>query len=128
VLTPGFKEKFNSTEISVLEFLYFIDLLGWNEDVKYLGKKGTTDKGNLYFDNFSHSNNGRTNTIKSVITAPILIGEFIDEVVNKTKINGIIDVKMITKVVQQFSKQGVMTLKKNDMLKHLSPYLVENAN
>jgi len=35
VLTEGFKDKFKSKEIGLLEFIHFIDLLGWNEDVKY---------------------------------------------------------------------------------------------
>lgn len=35
VLKDGFKDRFKTTEIGLLEYLHFIDLLGWNEDVKY---------------------------------------------------------------------------------------------
>jgi hypothetical protein len=34
-LKDGFTDKFKTKEIGLLEYLYFIDLIGWNEDVKY---------------------------------------------------------------------------------------------
>ena len=116
-LKDGFMDKFQTKEIGLLEFLYFVDLLGWNEDVKYnhienipelrLGKK-----------------TGRVNTIKSIICAPIMISKFILDIIEKTKHNGIINVRLITSTIQTFSKtRGIFVLSDNELVDYLNPYL-----
>jgi hypothetical protein len=67
VLKDGFVDKFKTTEIGLLEYLYFIDLIGWNEDVKYHIVEGQPDF--IKYD----KKVGRVNTILSVISAPLLI-------------------------------------------------------
>ena len=42
-IKEGFKDKFKKDVIGLLEFLHFIDLLGWNEDVKYHTKNSKPD-------------------------------------------------------------------------------------
>ncbi|GAB7141306.1 hypothetical protein RsTz2092_12770 [Deferribacterales bacterium RsTz2092] len=123
VLTAGFREKFNTQELPLLDFLYFVDLLAWNEDVKYHGIKGTP-----YFANYTESKTGRTNTILSIIGAPILISDFIQDIIYKTANKGVIDVHLITSTIQKFSKtRGLCVLSNEELLTHLAPYLVEKV-
>jgi len=120
VLRGGFYEKFCSKEIGLLEYIYFIDLLGWNEDVKYHIVNEKPD-----FKKYG-KNVGRVNTILSVISAPLMISNFILEIIHKTENKGIIDVRLITSAIQKFSKsRGICVLSNKELLKHLNPYLVE---
>ena len=86
-LKDGFKDKFKTEEIGLWEYLYFIDLIGWNEDVKYHVKNS--------MPNFKSVNNrtGRVNTILTIICAPLMISNFIQDIIHKTQNYGIIDVK-----------------------------------
>ena len=119
VLKREFREKFKTSEVSLLEFLYFVDLLAWNEDVKYHSvesKANFTEKG---------KNVGRVNTIMSIIYAPILISKFINNIIENTP-NGIIDVKLITTAIQKFTKsRGLCLPNKSELVEFLQPYLVE---
>ena len=120
VLKDGFKEKFKTKEIGLLEYLHFIDLLAWNEDVKYHIIDGKPD--------FLKYNNkvGRVNTILSVISAPLMISNFILDIIHKTEIKGIIDVRLITSTIQMFAKsRGICVLSNKELLKNLKPYLEE---
>lgn len=119
VLKDGFMDKFKSKEIGLLEYLHFIDLLGWNEDVKY-----NIAKGKPCFK--SNKRVGRVNTILSVISAPLLISNFILDIIHKTETKGIIDVKLITSTIQMFAKsRGICVLTSKELLKQLKPYLEE---
>jgi hypothetical protein len=118
VLKDSFMDKFKTKEIGLLEYLHFIDLLGWNEDVKYHIVDGKPDfiKYKLRV--------GRINTILSIISAPILISNFIIEIIDKTEKKGIIDVKLITSTIQIFTKtRGMCVLSNKDLARTLSPYL-----
>jgi hypothetical protein len=120
VLTDGFQDKFSTTEIELLDFINFVDLLAWNEDVKY-----NAPKGEPYFKNYSNSKTGRTNTILSIISAPILISNFIDDIICKSSSGGVIDVSLITSTIQRFTKsRGLCVLSNTELKKHLTPYLV----
>jgi hypothetical protein len=119
-LKDGFKDKFKTEEIGLWEYLHFIDLIGWNEDVKYHVKNSvpnfeTVDK-----------RTGRVNTILTVICAPLMISNFIQDIIQKTQNYGIIDVKLITSTIQKFTKsRGICVLSNRDLLEYLQPYLVE---
>jgi len=118
VLKDGFMDKFKTKEIGLLEYLHFIDLLGWNEDVKYHIVNGTSDF--IKYD----KRVGRVNTILSVISAPLLISNFILDIIQKTEKKGIIDVRLITSTIQMFTKsRGICVLTNRELLKHLAPYL-----
>jgi len=129
VLQAGFKEKFNSTEVELLDFIYFVDLLAWNEDVKYRPNKYPID----YFkkkQNGEYSlsagivNTGRINTILSIISAPIMISKFINNIIWATSNNGIVDVKLITTTIQKFTKtRGLCVLSNRELTDFLHPYL-----
>lgn len=120
VLKDGFMDKFKTQEIGLLEFLHFIDLLGWNEDVKYHVTDGKPDfiKRN--------KNVGRVNTLLSIISAPLMISNFIDDIIQKTRRREPINVKLITSTIQTFSKsRGICVLPNRELLKELKPYLTE---
>lgn len=122
VLKDGFKDKFKTQEIGLLEYLHFIDLLGWNEDVKYHIVEGLPD-----FKKYDVKV-GRTNTILSIISAPLMISNFILDVIYKTESKGVIDVRLITSTIQMFAKsRGVCVLPNKELVRQLSPYL-ENGN
>ena len=59
-------------EFKVLEFLNFIDVLSWNEDVKY--------QADCIFEK---TKVGRINTILSLISIPSIFKEFVDLVIEK---------------------------------------------
>ena len=121
VLDGGFNDKFDSNEISLLEFLYFTDLLAWNEDVKY----HTTADGKADFESIN-PDTGRKNTVLTVISAPVLIGAFIQDIIYKTSNRGVINVKLITSTIQKFAaRRGICTLTNKELLDYLSPYLTE---
>jgi len=112
VIRPGFIEKFGQEEISLLNFLYFVDLLAWNEDVKYQADGAWTNK-----------NKGRVNTILSILSAPLMISKFIQNIIINHE-TGRIDVHLITATIQKFTKsRGLCVLPKRDLLRELSPYL-----
>ena len=120
VLREGFSDKFNESEpLTLFQLLLFVDLLAWNEDVKYHAPKGEP-----YFKNLTESKTGRTNTILSVICAPLLISEFIEDIVLKTQTGGVINVKFITSVIQKFTRsRGLCVLNGSELQKALTPYL-----
>ena len=118
-LKDGFMDKFSIKEIGLYEFLHFVDLLGWNEDVKYHIVDGRPN-----FQKYDKKV-GRVNTILSIISAPLMISRFIIDVIEKTKNKGIIDVKLITSTIQKFSKsRGICVLSNKELLNYLEPYLV----
>lgn len=111
-------DKFKTKEIGLLEYLHFIDLLGWNEDVKYHIVNGIPDF--IRYD----KKVGRVNTVLTIISAPIMISNFILDIIQKTKDKGIIDVKLITYTIQTFTKRrGMCVLSNKELLKYLNPYL-----
>ncbi|MCL1843958.1 MAG: hypothetical protein FWF79_09100 [Defluviitaleaceae bacterium] len=120
VLREGFADKFNEPEpLTLLQLLLFLDLLAWNEDVKYHAPKGEP-----YFKNMTESKTGRTNTLLSVIGAPLLISEFIEDIVSKTQSGGVINVKLITSAIQKFTRsRGLCVLSDAELYKALAPYL-----
>ena len=118
VLKDGFMDKFKTKEIGLLEYLHFIDLLGWNEDVKYHIVNGEPD-----FKKYGKKV-GRVNTILSVISAPLLISNFILDIIHKTVRKGMIDVKLITSIIQMFVKsKGICVLSHIALQEYLNPYL-----
>ena len=119
-MKDGFKDKFNETEpLTLFQFLLFVNLLAWNEDVKYHAPKGEP-----YFIKYDESKKGRKNTILSIIGAPLLISEFIEDIIAKTQSGGVINVKLITTVIQNFTRtRGICPLSQKELQKRLAPYL-----
>ncbi|MFA5553825.1 MAG: hypothetical protein WCZ89_02115 [Phycisphaerae bacterium] len=119
-LQEGFADKFKTEEIGLWEYLHFIDLIGWNEDVKYHVANSIPDFKTV------NQKTGRVNTILTVICAPLMISNFIQDIIQKTKNYGIINVKLITSTIQKFTKsRGICVLSNREMLEYLCPYLIE---
>lgn len=121
-LKDGFKDKFKTEEIGLLEYLHFIDLLGWNEDIKYhiIDSKPDWKK----YD----KKVGRNNTMLSIICAPLMISNFIQDIIQKTKNNEAITVRLITSTIYNFTiSRGVCVLPNEQLVVELNPYL-ENGN
>ena len=119
-LNDGFEDKFKKSHGGLLEFLHFIDLLGWNEDVKY-----HVDNGEPSFPP-SRNNVGRINTIISVISVPLMINHFLANIMQNVKSVENINVRLILSTMQQLSKsRGVCVLSGRALAKELSPFLVE---
>jgi hypothetical protein len=118
VLDGGFAEKFGGKEIDLLHFLYFVDLLGWNEDVKYNTEDGRPQFGPA-------KNKGRVNTILSIISAPLMIGEFMRNIAdNAARPSVRIDVRLVTQAIQKFTKsRGLCVLPGRELKQKLAPYL-----
>jgi hypothetical protein len=102
-------------------FLSFVDILGWNEDVKY-----HTEDGNPIFNGKFDYKAGRINTIKSCISVPFLTWEYVkDIIVHKNEMSKI-DTRRILDVMQRFSRsRGVCIPSKAELLNWLSPYLIK---
>lgn len=113
-LKEGFKDKFKKDEIGLLEFLHFIDLLGWNEDVKYHIKNSRP-----YFET-GKNKIGRVNTILSVISAPIMISKFILKLHIHT-----MNVKLILSTYLKSNRpKNTWKITDKELIKDLSPHLI----
>ncbi len=118
-LKEGFKDKFKKDEIGLLEYLHFVDLLGWNEDVKYHITNSQPD-----FEVKSKKNVGRTNTIKSVISVPLMINDFLSNIIENVNYIEKINVRLILNVMQKLSKsRGICVLSHKELQRYLNPYL-----
>jgi hypothetical protein len=118
-LKEGFKDKFKKDEIGLLEYLHFVDLLGWNEDVKYHIKDSEPD-----FQDRTKKNIGRVNTIISVISVPLMINEFLANIIENVNYIERINVRLILSTMQKLSKsRGICVLSHTALQKYLEPYL-----
>jgi len=117
-MKEGFKDKFKKDEIGLMEYLNFIDLLGWNEDVKYHVKNSKPD-----FQDRAKST-GRVNTIISVISVPLMINDFLSNIIENVNYVEKINVRLILSTMQKLSKsRGICVLPHTTLQKYLNPYL-----
>lgn len=118
-LKEGFKDKFKKDEIGILEYLHFVDLLGWNEDVKYHTTNLQPD-----FEDSSRKNVGRINTIISIISVPLMINDFLSNIIENVNYIEKINVRLILSTMQKLSKsRGICVLSHKELKKYLNPYL-----
>ena len=102
-------------DFKVIEFLNFIDILSWNEDVKYQ----TECK-------FENPRKGRINTILSLISIPLIFKEFVDLVIEKKDYLHELDYSILIDVANNFSRtRGVQPISNKKLIKYLTPYLSE---
>lgn len=101
--------------------LFFLDILGWNEDVKY-----HTENDLPTFDGAYGSNVGRLNTLLTCIRVPYQTSLFVKDILDNCEDKLHIDFGHIYEVMQQFAKsRGTSTPTKAQLLDWLSPYLIE---
>ena len=117
-LKDGFKDKFKTDEIGLLEYLHFVDLLGWNEDMKYHIIDSQPDW--KQYD----KKVGRVNTMLTIICAPLMISNFIQDIIAKTHNHEVINVKLITSTIYNFTiSRGICVMTNEHLLTELTPYL-----
>lgn len=120
-IAEGFRDKFKTESIGLSEYLHFIDMLGWNEDVKYHVRDGEPD-----FGDSDKRNVGRPNTIISAISVPLMINDFLSNIIENVNYVEKINVRLILSTMQQLSKsRGVCVLSHTKLREYLSPYLTE---
>ena len=107
-------------DINILAFIHFIDILGWNDEMK----THATNAGLNYVT--KKPKMGRINTILSCISIPILFQEFVDEVLKNRENKENIDFSIIINVAQTFSRtRGVHPLPNKKLIELLYPYLTD---
>jgi len=111
-------------------FLHFLDLLGWNEDVKYhhskegsaVFKEDNREKGR----EFAYEA-GRFNTLLSCIKAPYLGYEVVNNVSQNATTPRAIDMKGVFDVMQSLViSNGVCPASRPELLKWFEGYIVES--
>ena len=105
-------------EVNILAFIHFLDVLGWNEDVKYHTEEYA---GEIKSYNFGR---GRINTILSCISIPLILQKFVEEVLKGKKNTANIDFSIVIDTMQEFSRtRGVLPISNTKLIEFLSPYL-----
>jgi len=104
---------------SVRAFLHFLDLLGWNEDVKYHFEDGkVTFTGDFPFKA------GRVNTLLTCIRVPYEVSRFARHAVENASSPERIEFGHIIDVMQQFSiARGTCVPDDDQLLQWFAPYL-----
>lgn len=105
--------------INVLAFIHFMDVLGWNDEMKT-----HADNSGLNYVK-KKPKMGRINTILSCISIPLIFQEFVEEVIKNKDDKSKIDFTVIIDVAQTFARsRGVCPLPNKDLVKLLSPHLI----
>lgn len=101
-------------DFKLLEFLNFLDVVGWNEDVKYQSEM-----------TFIQPKNGRINNILSMISIPLIFKKFVDNVMaNKDDLKKV-DYSELINMAQDFSRtRGILPISNVKLVEHLTPYLI----
>lgn len=104
----------------VLGFLHFLDLLGWNEDVKY-----HVENGRPTFEGHYGYKVGRPNTFLTCIRVPYQTSDFIKNVLINSDDPENIDFQWGYDIMQQFAKsRGTCTPTLTKLKEWLDPYIV----
>lgn len=104
----------NGSKIKILELLYYLDLIAWNEDVKYQSDM-----------KFQNPKKGRINNLLSMISVPLIFKNFVDNLLNNKNHLDKIDYTSLIDIAQDFSRmRGVSPISNKALAEYLSPYLV----
>ena len=103
----------------LMGLMHFLDILGWNEDVKYhVENNRPTFSGKYSF------NVGRINTLLTCIRVPYQAAFFIKNCVESSKANKEIDFMDLFTIMQQFAKsRGTCTPTQKQLRDWLSPLI-----
>ncbi|MCD1293872.1 hypothetical protein CUJ83_02520 [Methanocella sp. CWC-04] len=104
-----------------LGFLHFLNILGWNEDVKY----HHTDDGKPTFDGKYDYNVGRINTLLTCIRIPYETYKFVEYVHDIPNLNNIDYKKVFTQMQQLAVSRGTCVPTQTQLLEWLSPILYQ---
>jgi len=106
----------------LMGLLSFLDILGWNEDMKYhVESNRPTFSGKYGF------NVGRINTLLTCIRVPYQASDFVTHCIDSSNDRENIDFSRLYTIMQQFAKsRGTCTPTQQQLKEWLSPYVVED--
>jgi len=108
-----------TSPLEVLPLLHFLDILGWNEDMKYNVQRNMPN-----FSLHSDYNVGRVNTLLTCIRVPYQASVFVEHVLEKAGDPRSIDFSQLFTIMQQFAKsRGTCTPTQQQLITWLSPYI-----
>lgn len=108
-------------EGGLLGLLNFLDILGWNEDVKY-----HTENNAPTFSGKHEFKTGRINTLLTCIRVPFQMSLFIKNIVDNANNLNNMNFRLGYEIMQQFAKsRGTCTPTNGQLVEWLSPYIVE---
>ena len=106
-------------EYGALGLLHFMDILGWNEDVKY-----NVQDGRVVWK--KDRKRGRVNSLLSCITIPYKTNEFAREIIKHSGEPKDIDWSLVYEPMQRLmSSGGICPAKQKELAIWLSPYIVK---
>lgn len=106
----------------LLGLLHFLDILGWNEDMKYhIEHNKPTFRGKYSYKT------GRINTLLTCIRVPYQASVFVIHCLEKANSKQDIDFSLLYTIMQQFAKsRGTCTPTQQQLLEWLSPYITKD--
>lgn len=109
----------NISPVGLMGLLNFLDILGWNEDMKYHVENNSPTFCGKY-----DSKVGRINTLLTCIRVPYQASLFVAHCVSKANNKKDIDFSLLYTIMQQFAKsRGTCTPTQRQLVEWLSPYL-----
>jgi hypothetical protein len=114
---------------SVSGLLRFIDLLGWNEDVKYHSVNGHGSFTEGKYGGRGKERIGRINTLLSCMRVPFEMSEFMIDYRREVNGGGKANFVPLYEIMQALiNSRGLCTPKRaDDLFRFLNPYLVETS-
>lgn len=112
----------NILPLGLMGLLHFLDILGWNEDVKY-----HIEDHKAVLDGQHTFQTGRINTLLTCIRVPYQASTFVKNIIENTSNKTDIKFKDLYEIMQQFAKsRGTCVPTHEQLVKWLSPYLIES--
>ena len=106
--------------LELLPLLHFLDILGWNEDMKY-----HVELDRPTFLGHYNYNVGRINTLLTCIRVPYQASLFVKHCLEKADDKENIDFSQLFTIMQQFAKsRGTCTPTQQQLITWLSPYII----
>lgn len=118
------KQIGNASPLGLMGLLNFLDILGWNEDMKY-----HIEDNRPTFSGKYDLKVGRINTLLTCIRVPYQASLFVVHCIDKANDMKNIDFSLLYTIMQQFAKsRGTCTPTQQQLAEWLSPYIEEKKN
>ena len=115
------EKEVGDSSFGLMNLLHFLDILGWNEDVKY-----HIENGKPTFSGKYDFNVGRINTLLTCIRVPYQASLFVKHVIDGIGEKKRINFRLLYTIMQQFAKsRGTCTPTQQQLVEWLSPYVTK---
>ena len=120
----------NRTEFgSVDGLLRFIDILGWNEDVKYHSFNGRASFEEGRYGGRDHMKIGRVNTLLTCIRVSYDVSKFMEDHRREIEHGERANFVQLYDIMQTLiNSKGLCLPRKMDLIEHLCPYLLDGSS